>query len=762
MQRSSRPLTFSCPLVNPDHARFADVDGTLPTTDCAVCGISTQLTDSDPRAGHVRGEIAFGPAIYSASNTTGVTEYRLYFVDAAGDKLGSPLAVVPEVPQRTMPDCCASRLHTAQVQTALPALPPGQDTLRIAIIPVVGDLELPRGSATSSVQDLVGSSAFDLEAYTTTTALTTLPPLVAFAGVLVLQTASVQGLISDVAAQAAIGRGLSRASGVRSAQVQFSSFTGQPDANLATFSYRLIVKERGEVAQAASTLSDLSIGELQVFVGIELEAVRKESYALEVISNGASTTVTSTGLVPHSFPQDNGQGALANVGVIVVACLVVLCCACILLIACVVQNALHHHAKAAKKQRKVLPIQPIDVVGYPENNSPGDDRGALKFNAIVPQPMGQLHEETMMPPIGPVFGDKLAAPLEEHVKKERDKEDAYLPPDVPDVAQKLRQQKQQNQHEGPRAAGRHRPPPCLFETGMHDERQELADSFGDEVPLQRPSAPPQYAPPPTWAPVSLAGGNCDHGSSAEDDLHDSLGVGNNGLVGIAPFASTWQLDEELRTRHRRATGTGGGGGLGASVGSLSTTASSPTRLRVIRTSSQRSETPEDASIFSCTGSTLTSARQSPQPRGTYDIHELAEFKQLPGRMSMANGERDTGRKAQLKRPASAASTLQHRTRPASATSSTGNSQGVSRMAGRKLRPTSAAGALTVGSSLMWRDADQCCSVGQTISDGGGNDRGSPQPPWLSSLPASRHVSKTSGRPSTVVEGCDDWSSIEAE
>jgi len=566
--------------MNPDHARFADVNGTLPTTDCAICGVSSQLTDSDPRAGHIAGKIVFGPAIYSTSNTTGVTEYRLYFVDAAGERLGSQVAVVPEAPSALLPsECCLASLHTVHVQARLPELPRGQDALRLAIIPVVGDLELPRGSATSPVQDLIGDMR--LEAYTTTTVMTTRPPLVAFAGVLVVKTASVQSLMTDSAARAAIGRSLSRASGVISAWVEFSSFTGQPEADLASFSYRLFVKEEDEVVTAASTLRDRSAIELQAFMVNELEAIGKESYDVGVISNTEATTTTTVTAMPPEFPltQADEQGALANVGIIVVACLALIGCGCVLFIACVLQHALHHRAKAASMKNKVLPIQPIDVVGSP-TNSPGNHNGELNLKTIWPQPPGQLPEEIPKPPTGPACVAKLAP------------------------------------------------------AARQDEHKESSGTSKHEVNLQRPITPPVCASPPTWAPVGLVGGSGDQASFAEDDWPDSSGAGCN-LFGVVPCASTMY------------------GG------------SSTSRLRSIRTS-QRSESPEDASILSCTGSSLgslpfglggghQSLRQSQQPRGTYDIHELAELKQLPGSMNTVDGGwRCPERKLHLKRPASAA------------------------------------------------------------------------------------------------------------
>jgi len=547
------------------------------------------------------------------------------------------------------------------VQATLPVLPPGQDTVRIAIVPVVGDLELPQGSATSPVQDLVGSHTVDPQAYTTTTALTTRPPLVAFVGVLVVETASIQGLMSDSAACAAIGRGLSRASGLRSARVQVSSFTGQPDANLGSFSYRLLVKELHEVAVAASTLRDLSTSELRAFVGIELEAVGKESYAVAVISNHEAMTTTTAGTMPPSLAQVDDQGALANVGIIVVACLVFLGCCCILFVACVLQSALHQSAKVRRKQKKVFPIHPTDVVGFPENNLPDSHNGALKLKAIWVQPTGQLPEETLQPPRGPKCSTRLA-PSEVHVRKNGHEEELHLPSDAA--------QQQRQQFQTPRATGRPRPAPSplLCQSEMQDEHTEFVDS--SEAMLHRPVLPPPHVPPPTCAPLSLCAGSGDQGSVAKENRPDSAGAGSSSLFSVVPFASTLQIDEELRTGHRRSAVAGSG--LGASGGTMSMT---------VAPNSSSVNSPTLPCSLASAASVVPGVpghqpfRQSAQPRGTCDIHRLAELQQLPGNMNTTNSRRCRERKLQLRRPAYAASALEHHHhQPTSAISSQGDWQ----------------------------------------------------------------------------------------
>lgn len=149
-------LTFDCPWGNGDPLFVPTLRNTSFDrkpgfrTRCRVCGIGTQLNDTDPREGYIAGKISFGPnALDGYVDEDPVTAYEVYFVDGCGLPIGDAVATVPK--KSGVPDfCCLGDAYMAEV---IARVPPGSD--RLVIVPLTSAGPLTVGELTDVIADWV-------------------------------------------------------------------------------------------------------------------------------------------------------------------------------------------------------------------------------------------------------------------------------------------------------------------------------------------------------------------------------------------------------------------------------------------------------------------------------------------------------------------------------------------------------------------------------------------------------------------------------
>jgi len=157
-------LTFECPFGNGDPLRSptlrnTTLSGRRPAyrTRCRVCGIATQLNDTDPRPGWIAGNISFGPnAVDGYVDEAPVISYAVYFVDGCGVPFGRAVASVPK--RAGVPDyCCLNDAYIAEVVTRIPA---GSE--RLVIVPLTSAGPLLVGELTEIVADWVVNKTVEI------------------------------------------------------------------------------------------------------------------------------------------------------------------------------------------------------------------------------------------------------------------------------------------------------------------------------------------------------------------------------------------------------------------------------------------------------------------------------------------------------------------------------------------------------------------------------------------------------------------------
>lgn len=125
-----------------------------------MCGISTQLNDTDPRAGYIAGNISFGPnALDGYVDEEPISAYNIYFVTACGEPIGHPDHPVAMVPKQSgvTDSCCRHDAYRAEV---LQRVPTGSD--RLVIVPVTSSGPLLVGELTELISDWVVNHTVDL------------------------------------------------------------------------------------------------------------------------------------------------------------------------------------------------------------------------------------------------------------------------------------------------------------------------------------------------------------------------------------------------------------------------------------------------------------------------------------------------------------------------------------------------------------------------------------------------------------------------
>lgn len=253
--------------------RPPDVLGSPPSIGCAVCGISQHLVDTDARQGYVKGVISFGPALLSGNSTKKVTEYRLHMVDVGGARLGGVVAFVSGAAPPPS-ECCLDNFFSAHVQAALP---PRSD--RFSITPVVDGVELPMGTVTDSILDLVVPGGVAPAPLVATT--TRLPASSSVRGVLSIYTPRGADLVGDAAAHLAIGESIAIKAQLPTYAVSIASIG--PSSDRYRLEYNVAVLAGMATADVESRLRGVPLGDLEAEIAVRLALILKGSYEVRLI-----------------------------------------------------------------------------------------------------------------------------------------------------------------------------------------------------------------------------------------------------------------------------------------------------------------------------------------------------------------------------------------------------------------------------------------------------------------------------------------------
>jgi len=271
---------------------------------CSVCGISRQLVDTDARPGHVQGSISFGPAsVPGMGNVSQVQEYRLHIVDRRGRRLGGAVASVQASVAPPNAECCLDTFYTVRVQAALPPF-----ANRFAITPVVNGLELPTGTATDAILDLMSPGGTVRSPKTTTTGRP-LPHSSAVLGLLTAESPRRAELLPDAAAHAAIGESIAALAQLPAYAVRVGTVAPSQDTlrrlaaqEVLTLEVFVLVLSGLTVSEVERRLTGMDLAALEAEVAVRLALLSKGFYAVRLISF----------VLPGPAPAPSAPGALAR------------------------------------------------------------------------------------------------------------------------------------------------------------------------------------------------------------------------------------------------------------------------------------------------------------------------------------------------------------------------------------------------------------------------------------------------------------------
>jgi len=390
---------FSCPVMNLNPLRRPDILGSLPSVSCSVCGFGQQLVDTDARQGYVRGSLSFGPAVLGSGNLSQVQEYRLHIVDVFGHRLGGAVASVPSrVPPTS--ECCLASFFTAHVQTALPP-----KASRFAITPVVDGVELPTGTATNAILDLVAQGQAPVSPAASTTMR--LPAIAALRSLLSIETPRGGELIVDTAAQTAIAGSLATLAQLPAYAVSVASVTRRSTARR-----RLAVQTRLTAECIVAVLAGMSspeverrltgivLADLEAEIAVRLAHLSKGFYALRVV-NLTVPRPASTGVPPVLPTGGTGPDAASSVGAIIGIVFGALAC-CTLLVCLTAWRILMRRLQG--QRQKVIPYREGELAdpesGCGAKGAEGGSSGHFLGLAPVPEPF-HPQDQAVLPPEAP-------------------------------------------------------------------------------------------------------------------------------------------------------------------------------------------------------------------------------------------------------------------------------------------------------------------------------------------------------------------------
>lgn len=223
---SDSNFTATCPKDNASPKNLAKITGAFPQVLCRVCSLKL-AADTDPRKGFYSGFLKFGPNILNGKVAERVvSEYRVYWSNAAAELLGSAVAILSRIRKSNNTEsfsCCSDAYEAVFSGEMIPAGASG-----LTVLPVdVHGLVMPVGSFTP-VQDVViptpaPTPAPPAAATTTAEAATTTEArMVKISGRLTLQTARPAQFAADPSVRKALGNGIAYAAHVEPDRVEVS------------------------------------------------------------------------------------------------------------------------------------------------------------------------------------------------------------------------------------------------------------------------------------------------------------------------------------------------------------------------------------------------------------------------------------------------------------------------------------------------------------------------------------------------------------
>lgn len=144
-------LKFTCPVLNRDPNNPPDYLGNFPKQVCHVCGIAPELQDTDVRLGFYNATVSFGPAErHKVVDETGISEYRVYVVDSAGNVLGDTVAIQQPLNSNWDTNCCKDDAYAFEIALDLSTVPLYS---RFMVFLVVDGIQLPVGAISGVIVD---------------------------------------------------------------------------------------------------------------------------------------------------------------------------------------------------------------------------------------------------------------------------------------------------------------------------------------------------------------------------------------------------------------------------------------------------------------------------------------------------------------------------------------------------------------------------------------------------------------------------------
>lgn len=152
-------LTFSCPAYNTIERESVFEEGNY-SLKCRVCGmLETSLTDTDPRDGHIKTTLYFGPnALEGSVDEDVVLGYFIFFADNCSKKLGPPVAYVEKVEVVYPSGCCQ---YDAYVVDIVVDFPDNYTNVSLMVVPNTTAGELSVGMTTEPLVDFYDNVSTD-------------------------------------------------------------------------------------------------------------------------------------------------------------------------------------------------------------------------------------------------------------------------------------------------------------------------------------------------------------------------------------------------------------------------------------------------------------------------------------------------------------------------------------------------------------------------------------------------------------------------
>jgi len=303
--------------------------GIFPQVLCKACSVKL-AADADPRKGFYTGFLKFGPNILNGKVTERViSEYRVYWSNAAAQLVGSPVAIVSRIRKANTTEVfsCCSDAYEAVLDGDM--IPTGASGLTVLPVDING-LVMPVGSYTP-VQD-AGTAPTPAPAPATTataTEATTTTGPVEISGSLTLQTENPAQFVAESSVAKAVGSGIAYAAHVSPDRVVVSlraetslvqlqrARAGKQDPVLVSYTITLPVYEASQTDRVMQELRSQTPSSFEFMLANEIGKLSNGAkYHVKVLSvetPKATPDGTKTTPVSKHHPSTTTKSAAANI-----------------------------------------------------------------------------------------------------------------------------------------------------------------------------------------------------------------------------------------------------------------------------------------------------------------------------------------------------------------------------------------------------------------------------------------------------------------